>query len=103
MKAAHATVKATQKCPYYKIKYERIMKRRDKKRAIIATARMMLSAIYAMISTVETFNSCDLQKFDIPEELKKKQIISDAKDIVTFLVSFGLFIEGSISLEALAG
>ena len=79
------------------------MKRRGKKRAIIAIARMMLTAIYAMISTGETFNPCDLQKFDMPEELMKKQIISDAKDAVKLLVSLGLVTEGSISLEALAG
>ena len=81
----------------------RIMKRRGKKRAIIAIARMMLTAIYAMISTGETFNPCDLQKFDMHEELMKKQIISDAKDAVKLLVSLGLVTEGSISLEALAG
>ena len=63
---------------------------------------MMLTAIYAMISTGETFNPCDLQKFDMPEELMKKQIISDAKDAVKLLVSLGLVTEGSISLEALA-
>ena len=79
------------------------MKRRGKKRAIIAIARMMLTAIYAMISTGETFNPCDLQKFDMPEELMKKQIISDAKDAVKLLVSLGLVTEGSISLEALVG
>ena len=85
------------------MKYVRIMKRRGKKRAIIAIARMMLTAIYAMISTGETFNPCDLQKFDMPDELMKKQIISDAKDAVKLLVSLGLVTEGSISLEALAG
>ena len=63
---------------------------------------MMLTAIYAMISTGETFNPCDLQKFDMPEDLMKKQIISDAKDAVKLLVSLGLVTEGSISLEALA-
>ena len=43
------------------------MKRRGKKRAIIAIARMMLTAIYVMVSTGETFNPCDLQKDDMPE------------------------------------
>ena len=79
------------------------MKRRGKKRAIIAIARMILTAIFAMISTRETFNPCDLQKFDMPEKLMKKQIISDAKDAVKLLVSLGLVTEGSISLEALVG
>ena len=85
------------------MKYVRIMKRRGKKRAIIAIARMILTAIFAMISTGETFNPCDLQKFDMPEDLMKKRIISDAKDAVKLLVSLGLVTEGSISLEALVG
>jgi len=102
VEAAHAAVKATQKCPYFRIKYERIMKRRGKKRAIIAIARMILTAIYAMVSTGETFNPCDLQKYDMPEELKKKQTVSAAKEAVKLLVSLGLVPEGSISLYSLA-
>ena len=78
------------------------MKRRGKKRATIAIARMMLTAIYAMVSTGETFNPCDLQKYDMPEELKKKQTVSAAKEAVKLLASLGLVPEGSISLEALA-
>ena len=102
VEAAHAAVKATQKCPYFRIKYERIMKRRGKKRAVIAIARMMLTAIYAMVSTGEVFNPSDLQKYDMPEELKKKQTVSAAKEAVKLLVSLGLVPEGSISLDALA-
>ena len=41
-----------------------------------------LTAIYATFSTGETFNPCDLQKFDMPVELKKKQTVSAAKDAV---------------------
>ena len=36
---------------YYALKYERFTKRRGKKRAIIAIARMILTAIYSMLST----------------------------------------------------
>ena len=103
VEAAHAAVKSTVTQPYFKIKYERIMKRRGKKRAIIAIARMILTAIFAMFKTGEVFNPCDLQKFDMTEELKKKQTLSSAKDAVKLLVSLGLVTEGSISLEALAG
>ena len=74
VEAAHAAVKATQKSPYFRIKYERIMKRRGKKRAIIATARMMLTAIFAMLQSGEVFHPCDLLKFDMPDELKRKQL-----------------------------
>ena len=103
VEAAHAAVKATQKSPYFRIKYERIMKRRGKKRAIIATARMMLTAIFAMLQSGEVFHPCDLLKFDMPDELKRKQTLSSAKDAVKLLVSLGLVPEGSISLDSLAG
>lgn len=46
-------------------KYERIAKRRGKKRAIIAIARMMLTAIYHMLSNGEIWNPCDLYKLDM--------------------------------------
>lgn len=103
VEAAHAAVKATQKSPYFRIKYERIMKRRGKKRAIIATARMMLTAIFAMLQSGEVFHPCDLLKFDMPDELKRKQTLSSVKDAVKLLVSLGLVPEGSISLDPLAG
>ena len=102
VEAAHAAVKASEKSPYFKTKYERIMKRRGKKRAIIAIARMMLTAVFAMLTTGEVFFPSDLQKYDIPEELKKKQTLSAAKDAVKLLVSLGLVADGSISLQPLA-
>ena len=102
VEAAHAAIKATEKSPYFRIKYEKIMKRRGKKRAIIAIARMILTSIYAMISTGEVFNPSDLLKYDMPEELQKKRTLAEAKDAVKLLVSLGLVAEGSISLEALA-
>ena len=78
------------------------MQRRGKKRAIIAIARMMLTSIFAMFTTGEVFNPHDIQKFDMPEELKKKQTLSAAKDAVKLLVSLGLVAENSISLQPLA-
>ena len=102
VEAAHAAVNATEKSPYFRIKYEKIMKRRGKKRAIIAIARMILTSIYAMVSTGEVFNPSDLLKYDMPEELLKKRTFAEAKDAVKLLVSLGLVAEGSISLEALA-
>ena len=48
------------------MKYEGIAKRRGKKRAIIAIARMILTAVYHMLSTGEIFNPCDLYKVDMP-------------------------------------
>ena len=102
VEAAHAAVKSTEKQPYYRIKFERLMKRRGKKRATVAIVRMILTAIYAMLQTGEVFNPSDLEKYDMPEELKKKQTISSAKEAVKLLVSLGLVAEGSISLQSLA-
>ena len=45
VQVAHAAVKSD-KSPYYKAKYECIIKRRRKKRTIIAIARMILTAVY---------------------------------------------------------
>lgn len=59
--------------PYYKSKYEAIYKRRGKKRAIIAIARMILTAIYHMLCTGEVWNPCDLYKVDMPQEMQIKQ------------------------------
>ena len=72
VQVAHAAVKSD-KSPYYEQKYERIMKRRGKKRAIIAIARMILTAVYQMLSTGEAWNPTDLFKIDMPEPLKEKQ------------------------------
>ncbi len=49
VQCAHAAVKSTVS-PYYKTKYEYISKRRDKKRAIIAIARLILTAVYQILS-----------------------------------------------------
>lgn len=48
------------------------------------------------------FNPRDILQFDMPEEQKKKQTISAAKDAVKLLVSLGLAAEDSISLQPLA-
>lgn len=45
---------------YYANKFNKISKRRGKKRAIIAIARKILVAIYHMLSTGEVWNPCDL-------------------------------------------
>ena len=89
VQVAHAAVKDKQH-PYYALKYERIVKRRGKKRAIIAIARMILTAIFSMLSTGETWNPVDLFKVDMPEHLKEKQLARAVKQAVRFLESQGL-------------
>ena len=89
VQAAHAAVK-DKKNPYYAIKYERLVKRRGKKRAIIAIARMLLTAIYSMLSTGEAWNPVDLYKIDMPEPLKEKQRLKAIKQATRFLELQGL-------------
>jgi transposase len=89
VQVAHAAVK-DKSSPYYASKYERITKRRGKKRAIIAIARMILTAIYSMFSTGEVWNPVDLYKVDMPEHLREKQLQKAINQAVRFLEAQGL-------------
>ena len=102
VEAAHAAVKSTEKQPYYRLKYERLMRRRGKKRAVVAIARMILTAIFAMLQTGEVFNPSDLDRSDMPENLRRKRLLSSAKEAVALLVSLGLVPKDSISLDPLS-
>jgi transposase len=85
---ARAAVKST-KSPYYKIKYEQISKRRGKKRAIIAIARMILTAIFHMLSTGEVWNPSDLKQIDMPSEMREKELQKSLHKAAKLLVSYG--------------
>jgi len=85
---AHAAVKDKEN-PYYAIKYERIAKRRGKKRAIIAIARMILTALFHMLSTGEVWNPCDLQQVDMPPELREKELQKSLRRAAKLLVAHG--------------
>lgn len=89
VQVAHAAVKATDNS-YYRLKYEPISKRRGKKRAIIAIARMIHTAIFQMMTTGEVWTPTDLFKVDMPEALKEKQISKAVKQATKFLEKQGL-------------
>jgi len=61
VQCANAVIK-DKKFPHYRTRYEAIKHRRGHKRAIIAIARMMLTAIYHMLSTGELFNPALYEK-----------------------------------------
>ena len=84
VQVAHAAVKSKES-PYYRLKYESISKCRGKKRAIIAIARMILTAIYSMMSTGETWNPTDLMKMDMPDAIKEKILSKAIKQATIFL------------------
>ena len=94
VQCAHAAVKSTT-APYYKNKYDRLAKRRGKKRAIIAIARMILTAVYQMLSTGEAWNPCDLYKTDMLQKMQDKQKAKAVKQALRLLIS-----EGILSSEA---
>ena len=89
VQCAHAAVKSD-KSPYYKKKYDSLVKRRGKKRAIIAIARMILTAIYQMLSTGEQWNPSDLYKIDMPVALVEKQKAKAIKQAKKLLQREGL-------------
>ena len=86
---AHAAVKS-QTSPYYRLKYERICKRRGKKRAIIAIARMILTAVFHMLSTGEVWNPVDLNQIDMPPELREKEVQKSLRRALKLLVAHGI-------------
>lgn len=84
-------------CPYFKLRYDSIKKRRGHKRAIIAIARLLLTCVYSMLKSNKEFD------FTIYEELsdkffKPKTPKLTVDNAIEFLKSQGY----SISLEALA-
>ena len=89
VQVAHAAVK-DKSSPYYALKYERLTKRRGKKRASIAVARMILTAIYSMLFTGEVWNPVDLFKVNMPEHMKEKQLQKAINHAIRFLETQGL-------------
>lgn len=97
VEVAHAAVKSTQ-TPYYRIKYNAIAKRRGKKRAIIAIARMILTAVFHMLSTGEVWNPVDLKQIDIPDELREKELQKSLRQAAKLLVAHGFISLDSIQI-----
>jgi len=92
---AHAAV-TSKSSPYYKLKFERISKRRGKKRAIIAIARMILTAVFHMLSTGEVWNPADLNQIDMPPELREKEVQKSLRRALKLLVAHGIVLPDTI-------
>lgn len=56
VQCANAVIKSKD-CPYFKMRYDQIKKRRGHKKAIIATAHKLLICIYHMLDKNEPFNA----------------------------------------------
>ena len=67
---------------YFRIKYNRIKKRRGHKKAIIATARMILISIYHMTKTGENFNPSDYESLKNPKPRNQKITTHQALELL---------------------
>lgn len=82
VQCALAAVKS-KKNPYYAIKYKRLAKKRGKKKAIIAIARMMLTSIYHMILENEEWKPDDYEAIIRPPKAVKVTLTLD--NVMQFL------------------
>ncbi len=84
--------------PYYAKKFEKLSKRRGKKRAIIAIARKILVAIYHMFETGEIWNPVDLASVETTVEDRIKYTKNNFNQSLKQLLSLGLTSEELINL-----
>lgn len=74
---------ASKKEPYFAVKYKRLAKKRGKKKAIIAIARMMLTSIYHMLSGDKDFLPDDYDAVIHPQ--KQKPVLLNLDNTLQFL------------------
>lgn len=79
VQVAHAALK-DKDCDYYANKFNRISKRRGKKRTIIAIARKILVAIYHMLKTGEVFNPSDMADKETSQKKRIEYIKNNFKN-----------------------
>ena len=73
-------------------------KRRGKKRAIIAIARMILTAVFHMLTTGEVWNPVDLKQIDMPPELREKEVQKSLRRAAKLLIAHGLLSPDAVQL-----
>ena len=97
VEVAHCAIKDKTNS-YYAKKFEKISKRRGKKRAIIAIARKILIAIYHMFETGEVWNPVDLASVETPVEDRIKYTKNNFNQSLKQLFSLGLTSDELIDL-----
>lgn len=97
VEVAHCAVKDKTNT-YYAKKFEKISKRRGKKRAYIAIARKILVAIYHMFITGEVWNPTDLASVETPIQGRIKFTKNNFNQSFKQLLSLGLTSEELIDL-----
>ena len=97
VEVAHCAVKDKANT-YYANKFNKISKRRGKKRAYIAIARKILVAIYHMLSTGEVWNPSDLASNETDNKDRIKYTKNNFKQSLKQLLSLGLTSDELISI-----
>ena len=97
VEVAHCAVKDKTNT-YYANKFNKISKRRGKKRAYIAIARKILVAIYHMLSTGETWNPTDLASSETDNKDRIKFTKNNFNQSLKQLLALGLTSDELISL-----
>lgn len=83
---------------YYADKFNKISKRRGKKRAYIAIARKILVAIYHMLSTGEVWNPTDLASVETSDKDRIRYTKNNFNQSLKQLLSLGLTSDELINL-----
>lgn len=99
VQCAHCAVKDKSN-NYFALKYEKLAKRRGKKKATIAVCRMMLTAIYHMFKTGEVFNPKEFNYSDESTEKSEQKKLSKINDAIKFLQRQGID-TSSINIKSL--
>ena len=97
VEVAHCAVKDKTNT-YYANKFNKISKRRGKKRAYIAIARKILDAIYHMLLTGEVWNPRDLANNETSDKDRLKYTKNNFKQSLKQLLSLGLTSDELINL-----
>ena len=97
VEVAHCAVKDKTNS-YYADKFNKISKRRGKKRAYIAIARKILVAIYHMLSTGEVWNPTDLASVETSDKDRIKYTKNNFCGSLKQLLSLGLTADELINL-----
>jgi len=97
VEVAHCAVKDKTNS-YYSNKFNKISKRRGKKRATIAIARKILVAIYYMFSTGEVWSPRDLASNETSDKDRFKYTKNNFKQSIKQLFSLGLTSEELLEL-----
>ena len=97
VEVAHCAVKDKTNT-YYANRFNKISKRRGKKRAYIAIARKILVAIYHMLLTGETWNPSDLASSETNDKDRIKYTKNNFNQSLKQLLSLGLTSDDLINL-----